>query len=267
MCTIILLHQVHPEFPVIIAANRDEYYARPSTMPERLLSSPIAIGGRDGRKGGTWMGATAHGFFVGLTNQRTFKPADASLRSRGDVVLESLRLGTTKEVRTYLQTLRPQDYNPFNLVFGTASGLWVAYAHHETTQVVLEPVPQGLHVLPNDRLNSDAFRKVKRAQTLLDDKQTLPWDQLLPHLQQTLADRSLPAFETMPKPPTGTLIPKRLLHQLEALCIHTPLYGTCSATITALAPQNTAHYLFAPKAPNRTQFQDCTPLFTGSTTL
>ena len=55
MCTIIALHQVHPEYPLIIAANRDEYYARPATGLQVLAAGPPAIvGGYDERGGGTW---------------------------------------------------------------------------------------------------------------------------------------------------------------------------------------------------------------------
>ena len=106
MCTIVLLHRVHPRWPVVIAANRDEYYSRAASAPEVLTRDPVPVlGGRDARHAGTWMGATQRGFFVGLTNQRTLRPADASRRSRGEVVLEALRRGSREAVDELTCTL------------------------------------------------------------------------------------------------------------------------------------------------------------------
>ncbi|HEY0094574.1 MAG TPA: NRDE family protein, partial [Archangium sp.] len=61
MCTILILRHVHPEWPLVLAANRDEFHARPATGPRVLLESPLAVGGRDVERGGTWMGVTHEG--------------------------------------------------------------------------------------------------------------------------------------------------------------------------------------------------------------
>lgn len=59
-------------YPLIIAANRDEYYARPTREPQVLAAGPpVVVGGWDERGGGTWMGVTAAFFFAGLTNKRS----------------------------------------------------------------------------------------------------------------------------------------------------------------------------------------------------
>ncbi len=256
MCTIVVLHQVHPDYPVIIAANRDEYYARPSTPPQLLQESPRVIGGVDGKKGGSWMGATEAGFFVGLTNQRTYHRADKSRRSRGEVVVEALRLGQTQAVEAYLGDLSPDDYNPFNLIFGESDAMRVAYVHEGMDKVEVVPLPTGIHVLPNDRLDSGEFSKVARALALLEGHGREPWPKLRQTLHNMLADRFLPPFESVAPPPAGSLMPRRLVHRLEALCIHTPLYGTRSATIAALTPGKVAHYLFSPGAPDQWEFDD-----------
>jgi uncharacterized protein with NRDE domain len=260
MCTIIALHQIHPEYPVIIAANRDEFYARPSSPPRVLLEEPRAIGGVDGRKGGSWMGVTAQGFFVGLTNQRTWGAADGARRSRGEVVVEALRAGDTHSAEGYLRSLRPADYNPFSLLFGDAGGLKVAYLHEGMQAPEVQAVPPGVHVLPNDRLDAPSFPKVERAQALLKGYARQPWPQLRGRLVEVLADGALPPLERAPVPPPGSLFPRALAHRLEALCIKTPVYGTRSATIAALSPGAVAAYLFADQAPAPGRFEDMTGL-------
>lgn len=260
MCTILVLHRVHPDYPVIIAANRDEFYARPSLPPRVLLEEPRAVGGVDGRKGGTWMGVTAAGFFVGLTNQRTWGAADASRRSRGEVVVEALRAGEGARAEAYLRSLRPADYNPFNLLFGDASGLKVAYLHQDMEAPEIHEVPPGVHVLPNDRLNAESFPKVRRARGLLEGHTRLPWPALRGRLEEVLADGALPPLEESQEPPPGSLFPRALAHRLEALCIHTPLYGTRSATVAALEPGGVAAYLYADQAPAPGRFEDLTRL-------
>ncbi|MFW5921048.1 MAG: NRDE family protein, partial [Polyangiales bacterium] len=63
MCTIVVLHHVHPRHPLIVAANRDEFYERPATPPHVLSEQPRVVGGLDRRAGGTWMGVTGGGLF------------------------------------------------------------------------------------------------------------------------------------------------------------------------------------------------------------
>lgn len=256
MCTIVVLNRVHPEFPVVVAANRDEFYARPTTGVHQLHDDPRAIGGRDGQKGGTWMGANEAGLFVGLTNQRTWHRADPDRRSRGEVVLEALRQRDTAEVEGYLEGLDPREYNPFNLLYGTAEGLRVAYFRDDLERPVFEGVGPGVHVLPNDRLNAPTFaHKVGRAQALTEPHVEAPWPELTRKLGAMLADSALPPLKSYPTPPPGAMMPRRLAHRLEALCIRTPLYGTRSSVIAALAPGRVAHYLATSGAPDRTPFK------------
>ena len=263
MCTIIILNQVHPDYPVIIAANRDEFYARRSSPPRAIQRDPVVVAGVDEVKGGSWMGATGRGFFVGLTNQRNYRRSDPKRKSRGEVVTRCLKLGETDAVFEQLRGLEPSDYNPFNLVFGDADQLHVAYVHDGMAEAVIEPVPTGLHVLPNDRLDSALFKnKIGRAHALLHGHATTPWPELGERLHHMLGDTHLPTSAETPRPPRGSVITRRMVRRLEALCIKTPVYGTCSATIAALAPGDTARYLFADGAPDQTPFQDLRALFT-----
>lgn len=261
MCTILVMHQRHPRYPLVVAANRDEFYARGATDPALLADDPRVVGGRDVAGGGTWMGATEHGLFVGLTNQRTFQPSAPGRRSRGEVVLDALRAGSVARIERYLRRLDAREFNPFNLIFGDARELRVAYARGDAPRVAVEPVPTGLHVLPNDVLGSPEFPKVERARALAAPALELSeWAALAPALSAVLADHALPPAERVPRPPPGSPMTPELAHQLQALCIHTPVYGTRSSTLMALEPGRVAHYLFAPGAPCRTPFTDVTGL-------
>ena len=263
MCTIVLLHRVHPRWPVVIAANRDEYYSRAASAPEVLTRDPVPVlGGRDARHAGTWMGATQRGFFVGLTNQRTLRPADASRRSRGEVVLEALRQGSREAVDEYLRGLDAPRYNPFNLMYGDAHGMSVAYVRDERPFVSIDTLGAGVHVLANDRIGSEHFPKADRALALVHEGALAqrPWETLRQGLVAVLRDHALPPPARIPEPPPGSVLPGGVLQRLQALCVHTPVYGTVSSTLVALAPGRTDRYVYVPGAPCRTAPVDVTSL-------
>jgi uncharacterized protein with NRDE domain len=223
-----------------------------------LLASPRTVGGRDEVRSGTWMGVTAGGLFVGLTNQRTSAPADATRRSRGEVVLRALETGSVAGVDRLLQTLTPAEFNPFNLLYGDAERLRVAYARPEG--LTREDVPEGVHVLPNDLLDHPGIPKAARALALGEAGVGRDWEGLSQALKAALGDHALPAFEQVEEPTQGSLFTRELVRQLQAVCIHTPAYGTRSAAIVALQPGRVAHYLATEGAPCVSPWVDVLPV-------
>jgi uncharacterized protein with NRDE domain len=258
MCTIVLLNRIARDYPVVVAANRDEMYAREAGPPQRLHERPVVVGGLDLSQGGTWMGVAQNGFFAALTNQRTFQPPDRSLSSRGRVVLDVLRGASRYRARRLLGELDVRRYNDFNLVYGDADGLEVAYARRDATVLEIEPVPHGVHVLTNDRLDSPEFDKVARLRTALAGAATLDDGELEQLLMQLLCDHQHPDPKDVPEPPAG--FPRELVAKLGAVCIHTEHYGTRSASLVALSRRHVARYLFADGPPCKTSFQDVMPL-------
>ena len=256
MCTLIILNDLPGDWPIVFAANRDEFYGRPSAPPGFISTAPPIFAGRDLRAGGTWMGVTPTGFFAGLTNQRQGGLAATDRRSRGEVVVNVLRAGEPEAARRYLEGLDPRRYNPFNLIFGQVGGLEVVYAR-DTLRFAT--VPSGVHVLPNDVLDSAAFPKVERARHLLAD---LPADGpgVVARLRATLADAAPPS--SLPSEPDSPF-PDALRQALHSLCVRTPAYGTRSASIVALRPGGVARYLFADGAPDVTPFVDVTDALYG----
>jgi uncharacterized protein with NRDE domain len=261
MCTILILRHVHPEWPLVLAANRDEFLARPATGPQVLLPSPRAVGGRDVERGGTWMGVTDEGIFVGLTNQRGGQGLGPAPRSRGEVVLRALGAGSLDAIERYLDTLPGDEFLPFNLLYGDAHTLRVAYARPGQKRLRREDVPPGIHVLPNDVLDSPELPKVERARLLAAQVAKKPWPELEAGLKAVLADHVLPAPETVPAPGGGDGLPGDFLRQLQALCIHTGAgYGTRSSALVALAPGRVGHYLASDTAPCQGSWRDVTGL-------
>ena len=237
MCTILLLRDVHPEWPLVIAANRDEFYARPTAGPQRLSDDPPIFGGKDLQAGGTWLGVTPQGTFAAVTNQRSAANMTVAPRSRGELVIEVLRRGDTTSALRWLQTQDPTQFNPFNLVFGDAHDVQIAYGRDTLS---FAEVPSGISVLPNDRLNAPTFPKVDRAQILCS---TLPLDPegFLGGLEDVLFDTAEPEYFT----PHDNDLPVEIQRRLHALHVSTPAYGTRSSTIIALRSGGIEHYLHA----------------------
>jgi uncharacterized protein with NRDE domain len=242
MCTIAILLGV-TEAPLVLAANRDELYARPTRAPEVL--APGVVGGVDEISGGTWL-AIAGPFrrrarFAAVTNQRVAQPPAGPLRSRGLVVRE---LAVASDPDAYIAALDPRAYASMNLVWGDTASARVAYLRHEGDKDIVE-LDGGVHVLCNDRIGSPAFPRAERFANAIAPSLAAPWPALAAALERALADHT----ETIPGVP------------LSATCIHTPTYGTRSATIAALAPGGVLHYEHVEGAPCSAPFVDRMDLF------
>lgn len=260
MCTVVAIKGHHPAFPLVVAANRDEFYARAATSPKVVHDAPRAVAGIDCKSGGSWMGANERGLFVALTNQRQYAGADTTKRSRGEVVLSVLSRPDVSSVDAMIEALDARAYNSFNLFYGDAETLRVAYARDDRAEVELESLSDGIWVLPNDRIGSPEFPKTRRALELIGPFVDAPWAVLRDGLPAVLGDHEEPALEDVPAPPDGSRFDRSMLQRLQALCIHTPGYGTRSATVLALEPGRVAHYLHADGPPCRTPFADVTAL-------
>lgn len=259
MCTIAALRGVHPEFSLVIAANRDEFYARAATPPtplDRARDGSEVWAGRDVRAGGSWMGVTSRGFFVGVTNQRSLAPRKDARRSRGEVVLDALREGEAGAVEALLRRLDPSDFNPFNLLFGDARGLRVAYVRDAPASLEVHPLAPGAQVLANDRLGSAAFPKTARMTGLLDlpSIASLSADALTERLAGVLRDPEFP--DERPGDPLDAALPDELARRLQALCVQTPVYGTVSSTLMLLGEGRVHRYLYAPGSPREVAYGD-----------
>ena len=135
MCLIALAHRAHPRWPLVVAANRDEFFARPTRAAHWWDDAPDVFGGRDLQAGGSWMAMTKSGRFAMVTNVRGFvEPADAL--SRGTLVAEFGRGVATPE--EFARDVERERYAGFHLVCGQAGGV-VAHLASDAAARVLEP--------------------------------------------------------------------------------------------------------------------------------
>ena len=123
MCLILVAARVHPGFPLIVAANRDEYHARPSESAGFWKDRPGILAGRDLEAGGTWMGVSRSGRFAAVTNYRGGRDANA-VESRGALVTRFLE--GIASARAYVSDVaqRAKSYSGFNLFADDGSELW-----------------------------------------------------------------------------------------------------------------------------------------------
>jgi len=243
VCTVALIHGLHPEVPLIVAANRDELLARPWGPPTWVGGDPSIVAGIDLEKGGTWMGATRRGFFAALTNVHAPQPGK---RSRGDIVVAALRAGSAAGASSMLEGLDARDFSPFNLLYGEAGAVRVAYGRQDDARVAIDDVARGVRVLPNGPLDAPEIAKVARMRSLIEPHAARPLTELRAELARALADHEAPGNDA-----------------LHAICVHLPQYGTSSSTILALTEGRTLGYWFAAGPPCRAGFEEVTGLLRG----
>jgi uncharacterized protein with NRDE domain len=197
-----------------VAANRDEYYARPAApaawWPEGVLA------GRDCAAGGTWLGVTRAGRFAALTNYRDPSAPGGGVRTRGALAPEYLLGG--EGPRAYLERVRRAraDYEGFNLLVGTPDELWWYGSRPDR----LEPLSPGVHALSNAELDTP-WPKARRlaARMLASDDEGA--------LLDALTDRREAPDDELPDTGVGL----ELERSLSAAFIELPAYGTRCSTV------------------------------------
>ncbi|AKT36956.1 NRDE family protein [Chondromyces crocatus] len=144
MCTLIAAVGQWPELPLVVAANRDEFLARPARPPFLWPGSPRVVSPRDELAGGTWLGLSEYGVFVAVTN-RAGSPPDPARRSRGALVVEALTASSARSLHQRLQPLEATTHNPFHLFYADRADAFITWSdghavHHEV-------LAKGLHVI------------------------------------------------------------------------------------------------------------------------
>lgn len=222
MCLILVAWHVHPEFPLVVAANRDEFHVRATAPAAFWDDHPQVLAGRDLAGGGTWLGITRAGRFAALTNFRDPNRHRPYAPSRGRLVADFL-CGEA-DIDAYLDTLAPDDYNGFNLLLGDGRRL-VAFSNVTHERHELAP---GLYGLSNALLDTP-WPKVGAGKTALEAALAhLPDEHRLWALlrdDRTHPDHTLPA--------TG--VPLEWERLLSAAFIRGTDYGTRSSTVLTVS--------------------------------
>jgi uncharacterized protein with NRDE domain len=225
MCLILLAYDVHPEYHLILAANRDEFYDRPTRAMAFWEEYPDILAGRDLKGGGTWLGMTRSGRFSAITNYREPGGPKPDAPSRGHLV--SAFLSGNSPSQAYIEAISAvdQSYSGFNLIVGDASGLFY-YSNRDPGIHRLQP---GWYGLSNHLLNTP-WPKVEKGIALLKaavlDVDPVTMDRVF----QLLKNRDMPPDERLPD--TGVGIEWERI--LSPMFIQSPGYGTRSSTVVLI---------------------------------
>ena len=221
MCLIVFSWQPQQHTKLLLAANRDEFYQRPTAPLAQWEDQPQIFAGRDLKEGGTWLGVSRSGKIAALTNIRDPKQPIGA-RSRGELV--SGFLSGTQSAADYLAQLHDQReaFSGFNLLLGDAGQLWFYHSRDEKAQQ-LKP---GTYGLSNARLDT-SWPKLLRARGALIAALKRDRDE---DYFALLADR-LEAPQ-IALPDTGIGLEMECL--LSSVFITSPAYGTRSSTLLRL---------------------------------
>jgi uncharacterized protein with NRDE domain len=154
VCLIVLAWRVHPDAALIVAANRDEFHARPAAPAGFWDDAPGILAGRDLEAGGTWMGVSRGGRFAAVTNYRGAREPRAA-QSRGALVTEFLDSGELPG--KYVANLKLADFSGFNLLASDGNELWWC-SNRDRAPRRLEP---GIYGLGNALLDDPEVDAVK----------------------------------------------------------------------------------------------------------
>lgn len=222
MCLILVAWRVHHEFPLVVAANRDEFHARATAPAAFWKDHPQVLAGRDLAAGGTWLGITQDGRFAALTNFRDPANHRPYAPSRGRLVADYL-CGDVN-IDAYLDTIEAALFNGFNLLLGDGHRL-VAFSNVTNERHALTP---GIYGLSNALLDTP-WPKVGAGKTALEAAiAQLPEEHglwALLHDDKAYPDEILP----------DTGIPLEWERLLSAAFIRGSDYGTRSSTVLTVS--------------------------------
>ncbi|PSS50176.1 NRDE family protein [Pseudomonas sp. BBP2017] len=218
MCLIVFAWRPGHAQPLIVAANRDEFYARPSRVLGAWDDAPGVYAGRDLEAGGTWLGVGPGGRFAALTNIRDPQLAQGA-RSRGELVAAFLRGECGVEAYLDQVASRSQQYSGFNLLVGDSGTLGYLNAREAQVQLLSE----GVYGLSNAGLDTP-WPKLVKARAGLKQQLADPRPQALLTL---LGDNLQAADGDLPETGVG-LTTERLL---SSVFIASQNYGTRASTV------------------------------------
>jgi uncharacterized protein with NRDE domain len=233
MCLILVAYRASAEYPLVIAANRDEAYARPALPADRWSDCPRVYGGRDLQAGGGWLALSTDGRYAALTNFRQGGTRDAALRTRGELVANYLC--GNGEPSAYMENVRQHgdEYNGFSLLAGDAQSL----CFYSNRGNGVRRVAPGVHGLSNHLLD-EPWPKVINGVASLESWLALSTECLVGRLYGYLADRSVAPDHLLPS--TGVDMQRE--RDLSAAFIAAEQYGTRASSVIVVRADGAAFF-------------------------
>lgn len=234
MCLIAFAYKVHPDYPLILIANRDEFYKRPARRAQYWVDEghPDILAGKDLTAGGTWLGIHANGKWAALTNHRDLSRIKDNPPSRGDLVLNYLK--GDSDAKQYLAQIEKtaNQYNGFNLLAGDKASVF-HFSNEAEGITELEP---GIHGLSNALLNTP-WPKLEKAKSDLGrvvDNNAIHPD----YLFAILADEKKANPAELPQ--TG--LSPEMEQAVSSIFIKTDGYGTRCSTLLLIDKKGTFEF-------------------------
>lgn len=237
MCLLFFAYECHPSYRLILAANRDEYYRRPTETAHFWASHPWVLAGRDLEMQGTWMGITRSGRISALTNYRDPSAQIINPESRGILVSNYLCSNESPEEYMVEVANKRTHYNPFNLLVGDSLNLFY-FNKLSSKASALKP---GIYGLSNHFLDTP-WPKVKKSKQALAnyiENQAMIEPQ---NLFEILADTEKALDHELP----NTGISQEYEKILSPIFIQGAEYGTRSSTVLLIDRNN--HVIFKEKS-------------------
>jgi uncharacterized protein with NRDE domain len=232
MCLIVFAYKSHPKYKLIFAANRDEFYDRPTEQANYWKDHPGLLAGKDIQAGGTWMGITKTGRFAAITNFRDPKNIKENAPSRGLVVSDYLL--SNYSALDYYNSLKEslQEYNGFNLILGDIDDLY--YFSTETDGLKkLEPEIYGLSNAVLDAPWPKVNKTKEHLSRFLKNDEIHAWE-----LLSLLSDTCKAKDEDLPDTGVGVEWEKIL----SSIFINSQLYGTRCSTAVLVNTENNVRF-------------------------
>jgi uncharacterized protein with NRDE domain len=222
MCLLLFSYRIHPDYRLIVAANRDEFYTRPTAALDYWADHPDVLAGRDLKGNGTWLGVTRYGRLAAVTNYREPTAHIENPPSRGRLIGDFL-IGNASAQR-YLKIVSKisNAYDGFNLIAGDPAGLYY-YSNRAPCVRQLQP---GFYGISNHLIDTP-WPKIKKGKALLQGQLCGREKIDVEKIWEILADRTLPADKNLPDTGVG-LEWERIL---APLFISSQDYGTRSSSI------------------------------------
>lgn len=223
MCLIAFAWDFHPKYKLIVAANRDELYERPTHQAQFWTDKPSIYGGRDLQAQGTWMAVSQNGKFGAITNFRDPDDIHPDAKSRGEIIPHYLE--SEKNPENFLNDFHKNSdqYNGFNVLLGDYMNLY-HYSNHERK---INTVSPGIHGLSNALLDTE-WPKVNKLKAAFSE--ALSADFHHDDLLRLLGDDSY--FDNEILPNTG--ISQEWERALSPICIRTETYGTTISSVVTI---------------------------------
>lgn len=228
MCLIFIALKQHPDYKLIIAANRDEFYNRKTAPADFWTENPFVVGGKDLEAGGTWLGMNKSGKISMITNFRDPKNINPNAPSRGHLVSEFLLDNADGESYIKKVEAKGKAYNGFNLVVGDSTALY----YHSNYNTGIVKMTNGLYGLSNHLLDTP-WPKVVRGK----EKMSVALAAAKPLKESffnILFDDVM--AEDVKLPDTGVGLERERV--LSSMFIKSPGYGTRCSTVIMVGNDN-----------------------------